>query len=130
MDQTRRWGEREPLANDTREEARERDGGATPLWRALLQRKLANRRAQRKRAGREGGEAAGDGDVVHAAAARGLEGAGGALPHLPRIQQAFGRRDVGGVEAHVGGPATEAAAEMGAVAYASGHQVAFAGAPD
>ncbi len=76
----------------------------------------------------------GDGEVsaasVHGAAARGLEGTGGTLPHLDTIQQAFGRHDVRGVTAHVGGPAEQACHDMGAHAYASGTSVAFARAPD
>jgi hypothetical protein len=67
---------------------------------------------------------------VHAAAERGLEGGGGALPHLDTIQRAFGRHDVTGVSSHVGGPAEEACQAMGAQAYATGSSVAFAGAPD
>src|SRR5438105_4602455 len=67
---------------------------------------------------------------VHAAADRGLSGSAGALPHLDVVQRSFGRHDVGGIEAHVGGPATEAARNMGAIAYASGDAVAFAGPPD
>lgn len=67
---------------------------------------------------------------VHRAAAHGLSGAGGSLPHLAVIQQAFGRHDVTGVRAHVGGVAAEGAAAMGARAYASGSSVAFASSPD
>jgi hypothetical protein len=76
----------------------------------------------------------GEGDVssasVHAAAARGLEGAGGTLPHSDTIQRAFGRHDLLGVSAHVGGPAEQACHDMGADAYASGTSVAFARDPD
>jgi len=71
-----------------------------------------------------------EGPGVRAAAARGIEGAGGGLPHLDRIQQAFGPHDVSGVQAHVGGPAAEAASAMGAQAYAAGDHVAFAAPPD
>jgi hypothetical protein len=70
------------------------------------------------------------GEQVHAAAEHGLSGAAQELPHLDRIQAAFGRHDVTGVRAHVGGPAAEGAAAMAATAYASGGQVAFAGTPD
>jgi hypothetical protein len=42
----------------------------------------------------------------------------------------FGRHDVAGVSAHVGGPAEEACQEIGAHAYASGSSVAFVRAPD
>src|SRR5262249_12703161 len=67
---------------------------------------------------------------VHAAAARGVEGAGGALPHLDRIQRAFGRHDVTGISAHVGAAAGDACNDIGAQAYATGNSVAFARAPD
>ena len=67
---------------------------------------------------------------VHAAAAHGTAGSATALPHLASIQQAFGRHDVGHIQAHVGGAAAEGAAAMGASAFAVGDHVAFAGAPD
>ncbi len=69
-------------------------------------------------------------DDVHRAAAHGLSGSGGALPHLAAIQRAFGRHDVSGVKAHVGGTAAEGSAAMGARAYAAGNQIAFAASPD
>ncbi|HWO18552.1 MAG TPA: DUF4157 domain-containing protein [Kofleriaceae bacterium] len=76
----------------------------------------------------------GEGEVssarVHGAADRGRAGTSGTLPHLDTIQQAFGRHDVRGVSAHVGGPAVQACDDMGAHAYASGTSVAFARAPD
>ena len=74
--------------------------------------------------------AADDSEAVHAAAERGTSGPGGALPHQDRIQRAFGRHDVGGVRAHVGGAAAEGAEAMGASAFATGNDVAFADAPD
>jgi len=67
---------------------------------------------------------------VHAAAEAGVRGAGGTLPHLPAIQQAFGRHDVSQVQAHVGGDAAQASKAMGATAYATGNHVAFGGSPD
>jgi hypothetical protein len=70
------------------------------------------------------------GGEAQAIAARGFGGGGGALPHLDRIQAAFGRHDVSSVRAHVGGAAAEASHDLGAHAYASGDQVAFAEAPD
>ena len=66
---------------------------------------------------------------VHAAAARGIAGPATALPHGDAIQQAFGRHDVSGIKAHVGGPAQAANKAIGAEAYATGNHVAFAGAP-
>ncbi len=75
-----------------------------------------------------------DGDAttdVHAAAARGVAGPAERLPFHDRIQAGFGpAHDVSHVQAHVGGAATEAAAAMGASAYATGDQIAFAGSPD
>jgi hypothetical protein len=53
------------------------------------------------------------------------------LPHADRIQASFGPdHDVSSVQAHVGGPAEAACSAMGAVAYATGTQVAFKSAPD
>lgn len=67
---------------------------------------------------------------VHALAAHGMSGSGGSVPHLDTIQKSFGHHDISGVRAHVGGRAEQASAAMGAHAYASGDQVAFAKAPD
>lgn len=66
---------------------------------------------------------------VHAAAAHGIAGPGGPLPHLDQIQPLFGRHDVSHVQAHVGGAAAEGAGAMGAEAFATGHHVAFASQP-
>lgn len=66
---------------------------------------------------------------VRAAAARGVQGRGQALPHLAVIQRAFGRHDVSGVSAFVGGPARAAGEQIGAEAYATGDRVAFRDAP-
>ncbi len=67
---------------------------------------------------------------VQSVAAAGVQRGGSPLPHLGTIQASFGDHDVGNVEAHVGGDATTAAAQMGAVAYAMGNHVAFAAQPD
>jgi uncharacterized protein DUF4157 len=69
-------------------------------------------------------------EQVHASAAAGLAEPAGALPHRDRIQALFGRHDVSGVQAHVGGAATVASEAMGAEAYATGDHVAFRAAPD
>jgi hypothetical protein len=71
----------------------------------------------------------GAGDV-HALAAQGISGAATALPFRDRIQRLFGRHDVGGIQAHVGGPASQACRDMGAKAFATGNHVAFRDAPD
>ncbi len=66
---------------------------------------------------------------IHETAAAGVAGPGAPLPHLDAIQRAFGPHDVTGVRAHVGGAAATAAAAIGAEAYATGHNVAFASPP-
>lgn len=66
---------------------------------------------------------------VHAAAAQGISGAAGSLPHLEQIQRSFGRHELRHVQAHVGGAATAGAQAMGAEAFAMGDHVAFASAP-
>jgi len=66
---------------------------------------------------------------IQGAAARGVAGARSALPHLGRIQKAFGRHDVSHARASVGGPAASAARSIGAEAYAMADKVAFASAP-
>lgn len=67
---------------------------------------------------------------THAVAARGVVRAGGALPHAERIQAAFGRHDVSGVRAQVGGDAEPASEEIGALAYTIGDRVGFRREPD
>ncbi len=69
-------------------------------------------------------------EAVHRAAAHGVQGSGGSLPHRQAIQKSFGKHDVSGVQAHVGGKAAEASDAMGANAYATGNAVAFKEAPD
>ena len=64
--------------------------------------------------------------AIHAAAVRGTIGGGGALPHLARIQSAFGGHDVSMVQAHTDARAAAAARAMGAEAFATGLHVAFA----
>lgn len=71
-----------------------------------------------------------DGAQTQQIANAGLSGAAGTLPHQEKIQQAFGAHDVGGIQAHVGGPAAEASRAIGASAYATGNSVAFREAPD
>jgi len=76
-----------------------------------------------------GGDAA-PADAAPAIAAQGTEGTGSALPHLGAIQRAFGRHDLSGVIAYVGGGAAAASRALGAEAYATGDRVAFTSAPD
>jgi uncharacterized protein DUF4157 len=79
---------------------------------------------------RPSGAPAPQGDQVHAAAEAGLAQSASALPHAERIQASFGRHDVAGIQAHVGGGAAGASEAMGAEAYATGDHVAFRGPPD
>jgi hypothetical protein len=67
---------------------------------------------------------------VAATADRGVAGASAQLPHSAAIQRAFGRHDISGIRAQVGGEAAEAGKELGAEAYATGDRVGFASAPD
>jgi hypothetical protein len=67
---------------------------------------------------------------VHAAAAQGISGSAGPLPHGDTIQRLFGRHDVGTIQAHTDTSAASGAQAMGAQAFATGNHVAFAGAPD
>lgn len=71
-----------------------------------------------------------DSAEVMAHAQQGLTGPAQRLPFLDRIQASFGRHDVTGVQAHIGGPAADATQAMGAQAYATGSSVAFGAAPD
>ena len=71
-------------------------------------------------------------EALHESAARGVSGQATALPFADQIQSSFGCAiDVSSIGAHVGGAATAAACDdLGASAYASGDQVAFAKQPD
>ncbi len=73
--------------------------------------------------------AANDSTRVHEHAAAGVAGTGAALPHLDAIQASFGAHDVTGIRAHVGGDAASASSAIGAEAYATGNDVAFAESP-
>ncbi len=75
------------------------------------------------------GEPNGDADVQGIAAA-GVQGSGQTLPHLDRIQTAFGQHDVTGIRAHVSGTSAKAASAIDAEAYATGNDVAFRSPPD
>jgi len=72
----------------------------------------------------------GDTQGVHAAAAHGISGSGGSMPHASTLQQAFGGYDISQVQAHTDSAAAQGSAAMGADAYATGNHVAFKGAPD
>ena len=70
-----------------------------------------------------------DSGSIQEAAAAGVAGGRESLPHGHTIQRLFGRHDVSGVQAHVGGAAATASHAIGAEAYATGNHVAFATAP-
>lgn len=67
---------------------------------------------------------------VHEVAQSGIAGSGDQLPHLEAIQRSFGGHDVGHVQAHTNAAAVDAAAALGASAYATSDHVAFRGTPD
>ena len=70
-----------------------------------------------------------DTPAVHEAAAKGISGGAGPLPHGVTIQELFGRHNVGNIQAHTDGAAAAGARAMGAEAFATGDHVAFAGTP-
>jgi len=111
----------------------------TPTPAGVLQRHLdeALGFVEGNRRGEVQPRSVGDGDRHRATsadpraiAAAGVGGGGQPLPHGQTIQAAFGDHDISGIRAHVGGAAAEAARGIGASAYATGQDVAFAGAPD
>lgn len=67
---------------------------------------------------------------VQSTAEAGVAGASSRLPFFDTIQRSFGKHDISGVQAQVGGAATQASQALGAQAYATGNRVAFANAPD
>jgi len=66
---------------------------------------------------------------VQTAAAKGVSGSGGALPHGDQIQQSFGGYDISNVQAHLGSESAHANSAIGADAYARGSDIAFKSAP-
>ncbi|HEY0478161.1 MAG TPA: DUF4157 domain-containing protein [Kofleriaceae bacterium] len=67
---------------------------------------------------------------AHAAAARGAATPATKLPYVDRIQRAFGRHDISGIQAHVGADAAASARDMGAQAYAMGDHVVLGDGAD
>jgi hypothetical protein len=104
---------------------------ATPGKRTLVEATMAREASsvQRSVSAHNAATRQVDGGVVQQVAATGGADAGGPLPHGNTIQRLFGRHDVSGIEAHVGGAAEAANRGIGAEAYATGHHVAFAAAP-
>ncbi len=70
------------------------------------------------------------GPQIVAAASAGVSRADAPLPHLDRIQAAFGAHDVSHVRTATGGDAGQAARSMGAHAYTIGDRIAFRSEPD
>lgn len=69
-------------------------------------------------------------DAVNEVALAGTRDGGGRLPHLERLEAAFGaRHELAAVRAHVGADAAAACDTLGAEAYAAGPAVAFRSVP-
>ncbi|MCB9526040.1 MAG: DUF4157 domain-containing protein [Myxococcales bacterium] len=71
-----------------------------------------------------------DVDALHAVARTGLSSEAQALPHRETVQAAFGQHDVGELRAHLDPRAAAAAEVLGAEAFSTGEDVAFAEQPD
>ncbi len=72
-------------------------------------------------------------EQIQTAATEGVDGASGRIPHADTIIEHLGeehRPAIEGIQAQVGGPATDAAQSIGAAAYATGDKVGFARQPD
>ncbi|MBC7975440.1 MAG: DUF4157 domain-containing protein [Myxococcales bacterium] len=110
--------------------ALDRKPGASSLVQAMPEGGASAREPGKRTLTEQLGNGTSGAQDVHELAARGTSGSAGRLPHLDTIQRAFGpAHDLSGIRSHVGGPAAGASAAMGAQAYATGNQVAFAEAP-
>ena len=69
-------------------------------------------------------------DALKRTAVQGIQGEGGQLPYLDRIQKSFGSHDVSTVKAHASPESQQANRALGSAAYAVGNHVAFESAPD
>src|SRR5688500_4228016 len=114
-----------PAARDSIDRVRPAESGAGPGKHTLIEAYTGQPQPVQAK-----GKPAGDSEAVHAAAEQGTQGSSTALPYGDPIGRAFGKHDVSGVQAFVGGPAREATEAMGSTAYATGNKVAFADAPD
>lgn len=72
----------------------------------------------------------GNQEEVHQIARSGINSSGSQLPFLDAVQASFGGHDVSHVRAHTGDAAASANAALGARAFATGEDIAFAGTPD
>jgi len=109
----------------------DRDDASKPSTPALApgKRTLTESLGVQLSANSQGTAGGTDSHAVQKAAAQGVASGGGPLLHGDTIQRLFGRHDISGVEAHVGGAAATASRTIGAEAYATGHHVAFASSP-
>jgi hypothetical protein len=121
--------DRKPRVDDEDEDENEaQDDGS--YSEGVLHEEFA-RGVQRREAAADDEAVAENPADVQAIAAEGVDGTGDKLPHLDTIQAAFGEEhDLSGVRAHVGGKASDTAGAIGAEAYATGQDVAFADTPD
>ncbi len=103
---------------------------STATNRVQLKRQLASAGGYDAQVQMLAADAAESSADTHAAAASGVSGGGGRMPHADRIQQSFGGYDISNVQAHMDSAATQANQAMGAEAYATGNHIAFGGAPD
>jgi hypothetical protein len=69
-------------------------------------------------------------DEIPQIAEQGVRTAASSLPHGERVQQLFGRHDIGQVHAHLGSEAAASARAIQAAAYTSGADIVFARMPD
>lgn len=120
-----------------RDEKKRRSSSADPLPRegqgaASLAAGRGRGRESIVQARRSPGTGARGPGQVQRTAARGVAGSGGELPYRDTIERSFGAHagTLAGVKAHTGGEASEAAEAIGAVAYASGNDIAFGRTPD
>jgi outer membrane protein OmpA-like peptidoglycan-associated protein len=122
----------EPLDGNagTRNDATSAGGSAPPPQGDALQRMFGGPMSSGVGAAVQCADQAGAVSDASSIAAGGLTGASMALPHADRIQASFGRHSIAGINAHVGGPAADASAALGAQAYATGSSVAFSRSPE
>ena len=100
--------------------------GSAAGKRTLTQRRAIQRRAIQRRGDAPVAEPA----TVTELASAGVAGAGGPLPYVDQIAASFGPgHDLSNVRAHTDASAARAATDIGAIAYATGDDVAFASAP-
>jgi hypothetical protein len=65
-------------------------------------------------------------ESIRETAIAGMQGANAALPHIDKIQMAFGHHNISNVQAFMGTNAQHAALGIGARAYAMGNKITFA----